>query len=174
MDFTEKIIESKDMYKGDFLRVERVKVKLPDDNESFRDIVRHPGAVALLAFIDEETILLVEQFRVAVNRTLLEIPAGKLEKDEEPLEAAKRELEEETGYKAGKIECLGYILTGAGFTDEKIYIYKAVDLYKGVKGGDDDEFIEVSPFKIKDIKGFIKEGKIVDAKTISALMYLDK
>ncbi|WP_294355263.1 NUDIX hydrolase [uncultured Clostridium sp.] len=172
MDFTEKIIDRKDVFQGDFLRVEHLKVELPDGNIGDRDVVRHPGAVALLAFVDDETIVLVEQFRVAVNKTMLEIPAGKLENGEEPLEAAKRELEEETGFKAGRLEHLGYILTGAGFTDEKIHIYKASELYKGVKGGDDDEFIEVKTYKLDEIKTLIKEGQIVDAKTISAFMYL--
>lgn len=172
MNFTEKVIESNDMYRGDFLRVERVKVELPNKKESYRDIVRHPGAVALLAFLDNETILLVEQFRIAVNKTLFEIPAGKLENGEDPYLAAQRELEEETGFKAGKLEYLGYILTGPGFTDEKIHIYKATELYKGIKGGDDDEFIEVSAFEISDVKKLIKERHIIDAKTISALMYL--
>ena len=172
MDFKEEIIEKKDIYKGDFLKIERVKVKLPDNNEAFRDIVRHPGAVALLAFIDEETVLLVKQFRTAVGESLYEIPAGKLEKGENPKEAALRELEEETGYKAGRIEELGYIYTGAGFTDQKIYIYKALNLSKGIKGGDEDEFIEVFPFKIQDIKNMIKSGIIVDTKTISSIMYL--
>lgn len=172
MDFKEEIIEKEDIYNGDFLKIERVKVKLPDDNEAFRDIVRHPGAVALLAFIDEETVLLVKQFRTAVGECLYEIPAGKLEKGENPKEAALRELEEETGYKAGRIEELGYIYTGAGFTDQKIYIYKALDLSKGTKGGDEDEFIEVFPFKIKDIRDMIKNGNIVDTKTISSIMYL--
>lgn len=173
MDFTEKIIESRNIYEGDFLKVERVKVILPDNSESYRDIVRHPGAVALLAFLEHDTVILVKQFRMAVNDEVLEIPAGKLEKGEDPLHAAKRELEEETGYKAEKIEYLGNVLIGPGFTDEKIHIYKASHLYRGIKGGDDDEFIEVLPFKLKDIKKLIKEGKIVDAKTICAFMHLD-
>ncbi len=172
MDFSEKIIEKKDIYKGDFLTIQRLKVKLPNNNYAFRDIVRHPGAVALLAFIDDETVLLVKQFRTAIGKSIYEIPAGKLEKGEEPKDAALRELEEETGYKAGSIEELGYIYTGAGFTDQKIYIFKASNLSMGKKGGDDDEFIEVFPFKIRDIKKMIKEGTIVDTKTISSLMYL--
>ena len=172
MDFSEKIIEKKDIYKGDFLTIQTLKVKLPNNNYAIRDIVRHPGAVALLAFIDDETVLLVKQFRTAIGKSIYEIPAGKLEKGEEPKDAALRELEEETGYKAGSIEELGYIYTGAGFTDQKIYIFKASNLSMGKKGGDDDEFIEVFPFKIRDIKKMIKEGTIVDTKTISSLMYL--
>ena len=172
MDFTEILIETKEVYKGDFLVIENLKVKLPDGNMGRRDVVRHPGAVAILAFIDNETILLVEQFRIALNKTMLEIPAGKLEKGEVPLECAHRELEEETGYKAGKLEYLGTIATGAGFTDEIIHIYKASELFQGIKGGDEDEFIEVTEYKIHEVEAMIKDGKIIDAKTISSLMYI--
>ena len=172
MDFTEKVIEKKEVFKGDFLFVEKLKVEFPDGNIGNRDIVRHPGAVAILAFLDEETILMVEQFRVALNKTLLEIPAGKLEKDEEPIKCAHRELEEETGYRAGKMKYLGAIATGAGFTDELIHIYEARELYEGIKGGDEDEFIEATPYKINNIKNMIRNGEIIDAKTISSIMYI--
>lgn len=172
MDFIETIIETKEVYKGDFLIIENLKVKLPDGNMGRRDVVRHPGAVAILAFKDKETILLVEQFRISLNKTMLEIPAGKLEKGEVPLECAHRELEEETGYKAGKLEYLGMIATGAGFTDEIIHIYKATELSQGIKGGDEDEFIEVTECKINEVRFMIKDGKIIDAKTISSLMYI--
>ncbi|MDS0527861.1 NUDIX hydrolase [Clostridium sp. SHJSY1] len=172
MDFKEVLIDKKEVFKGDFLKVEKLKVRLPDGNEGNRDVVRHPGAVAVLAFIDNENILLVEQYRIALNKTMLEIPAGKLEKGEELLKCAHRELEEETGYKAKNMEYLGTIATGAGFTDELIHIYKATELYEGVKGGDDDEFIEATPYKIQDVKNLIKEGTIIDTKTISSLMYI--
>lgn len=172
MDFTEVLIETKEVYKGNFLVIENLKVKLPDGNVGSRDVVRHPGAVAILAFIDKETILLVEQFRIALNKTMLEIPAGKLEKGEVPLECAHRELEEETGYKAGKLEYLGTIATGAGFTDEIIHIYKASELFQGIKGGDEDEFIEATECKIHEVEAMIKDGEIIDAKTISSLMYI--
>lgn len=171
MELTEKIISREDVFQGDFLRLEHLEVKLPDGNKGSRDVVRHPGAVAILALLDDETMLLVEQFRVALNKTLLEIPAGKLEKGEEKILAAHRELEEETGYKAKNMEYLGTIATGAGFTDELIHIYKATDLYQGVKGGDDDEFIEVNSYNISEVKNLIKEGKIIDVKTIASLMY---
>ncbi|MEG2738798.1 NUDIX hydrolase [Clostridium sp.] len=172
MDLNEKILTEKLRYEGDFLKFVSVNVELPDGNTGNRDIIKHPGASAVIAFIDNETVLLVEQFRVALNRTLLEIPAGKLDKGEDPNICAVRELEEETGYKSDNIEYLGTIATGAGFTDEQINIYKATDLYKGIKGGDEDEFIEIKPFKISEIKQMIKDGRIIDAKTISAFMYI--
>lgn len=172
MDLNEKIIKEELKYEGNFLKFVSIDVELPDGNKGNRDVIRHPGASAILAFLDEETVLLVEQFRVALNRVLLEIPAGKLEKGEDPKVCAYRELEEETGYKSENIEYLGTIATGAGFTDEQIHIYKATNLYKGVKGGDDDEFIEAKPYKLKEIKEMIKDGRIIDTKTISAFMYL--
>lgn len=172
MELIEKVIDSKEVYKGSFLRVDKVKVELPDGNNAERDIVRHPGACAIIPFIDDDTILLVKQFRVALNRIMYEIPAGKLEKGEDILVCAERELEEETGYKCENIEFLGTIATGAGFTDELIHIYKATDLFRGVKGGDDDEFIEAIPFKLDEVKRMIKEGEIIDTKTISGVMYL--
>lgn len=172
MDLNEKIIKEELKYEGNFLKFVSIDVELPDGNKGNRDVIRHPGASAVLAFLDEETVLLVEQFRVALNRVLLEIPAGKLEKGEDPKVCAYRELEEETGYKSENIEYLGTIATGAGFTDEQIHIYKATNLYKGVKGGDDDEFIEAKPYKLKEIKEMIKDGRIIDTKTISAFMYL--
>ncbi|MBY0757410.1 NUDIX hydrolase [Clostridium sardiniense] len=172
MDLNEKIIKEELKYEGNFLKFVSIDVELPDGNKGNRDVIRHPGASAVLAFLDDETVLLVEQFRVALNKILLEIPAGKLEKGEDPKVCAYRELEEETGYKSEDIEYLGTIATGAGFTDEQIHIYKATNLYKGVKGGDDDEFIEAKPYKIKEIKEMIKDGRIIDTKTISAFMYL--
>ncbi|MBM7835896.1 NUDIX hydrolase [Clostridium sardiniense] len=172
MDLNEKIIKEELKYEGNFLKFVSIDVELPDGNKGNRDVIRHPGASAVLAFLDDETVLLVEQFRVALNKILLEIPAGKLEKGEDPKICAYRELEEETGYKSEDIEYLGTIATGAGFTDEQIHIYKATNLYKGVKGGDDDEFIEAKPYKIKEIKEMIKDGRIIDTKTISAFMYL--
>lgn len=172
MDLNEKIIREELKYEGNFLKFVSIDVELPDGNKGNRDVIRHPGASAVLAFLDDETVLLVEQFRVALDKILLEIPAGKLEKGEDPKVCAYRELEEETGYKSENIEYLGTIATGAGFTDEQIHIYKATNLYKGVKGGDDDEFIEAKPYKIKKIKEMIKDGRITDTKTISAFMYL--
>lgn len=172
MDCTEKILEKEEVFKGSFITVENIKVKLPDGNKATRDVVRHPGAVAIVAFKDEETIILVEQFRVALNKVLLEIPAGKLEKGEDIKNCAHRELEEETGFKAKNMEYLGAIATGAGFTDEVIHIYKATELYEGVKGGDEDEFINVKYYKLQDIRNMIKEEQIIDVKTISSLAYL--
>ncbi|MEW8954939.1 NUDIX hydrolase [Clostridium sp.] len=172
MKFLEKTLKENLIYEGKIITLVKQKVELPNGLESEREIVRHPGGVAILAFKDEETILLVEQFRKPIDNMLIEIPAGKLEKGEDPKECGIRELEEETGYKAGKFTYLGKFVTAPGFCDEYIYLFKAEDLYNGVKGGDDDEFINLREINISKVKEMIKSGEIEDSKTIAALMYI--
>ncbi|SFA87519.1 NUDIX hydrolase [Clostridium frigidicarnis] len=172
MDFFEETLEENKIFQGKVVNLITQKVKLPNGLEAEREIIRHPGGVAILAFKDEETILLVEQFRKPLDKILLEIPAGKLEKGEKTDKCGIRELEEETGYKCNKFTYLGKIVTAPGFCDEYIYLYKAEDLYKGIKGGDDDEFINVKEVKLNKIKEMIKSGEIEDGKTIAALMYI--
>lgn len=172
MNLYEKTIKEEQVFKGKILDLRIQTVELPNGSISTREIVKHPGAVAILAFKDEDTLIMVEQYRKALERELLEIPAGKLEIGENPEECAKRELEEETGYKSKTMEFLGKICTAPGFCDEVIYIFKAKDLYEGKAGGDDDEFINVKELKIGEIIKKIKSGEIIDSKTISALMYL--
>ena len=164
MDFTEKTIDEKNIYKGKIINVNLRTVELPNEK-----IVNHPGGVAILAFKNDNTILMVEQFRNPIQKKLLELPAGKLEPGEDTKVCGLRELEEETGYKADKFEYMGKIVTSPGFCDEYIYIYKAEDLYKGTTGlGDEDEFINVHELNIEKAKEMIKNGEIIDGKTISA------
>ncbi|WP_027632165.1 NUDIX hydrolase [Clostridium hydrogeniformans] len=172
MNFSEKTIEENSIYEGKIIKLIKQKVELPNGLESEREIVRHPGGVAILAFKDKETILLVEQFRKPIDKMLIEIPAGKLEKGEDPRDCGIRELEEETGYKAKNFTYLGKFVTAPGFCDEYIYLFKAEDLYNGVKGGDDDEFINLREVNINTVKEMIKSGEIEDSKTIAALMYI--
>ncbi len=171
MDLTEKTLDNKNIYIGKIIDVNLKTVQLPNGKTSTREIVNHPGGVAILAYKDKDTILLVEQFRKPVEKKLLELPAGKIEKGEEIEICGIRELEEETGYKANKFKYLGKIVTSPGFCDEYIYIYKAEELYKGNMGlEDEDEFINVKELKVDKVKEMIKKGEIVDAKTISAFM----
>ncbi|MGL4848522.1 MAG: NUDIX domain-containing protein [Clostridium sp.] len=173
MKLEEKILKEELKHKGNFLEFINMTVELPDGNMGTRDIIRHPGASAIIPFIDDENVILVKQFRAALNKILIEIPAGKLEKGEDPFICAKRELEEETGFKSDNIEYLGTIATGAGFTDELIHIYKATKLYEGIKEGDEDEFIDIVKISMSEVKRMIKCGEIIDAKTISAFGYID-
>lgn len=172
MDLKEEILKDKLIYKGEFLEFRNLEVKLPNGNNHNRDIVKHPGACAVIAFLDEENIVLVEQFRLALNKNILEIPAGKINKSESIEQCAKRELKEETGYIAQKIEYLGSIATAPGFCDEIIYLYKATDLILDTKNEDEDEFTNVKIMNINKVREEIKKGKIIDGKTISIFSYL--
>lgn len=173
MDFTEKTVETKNIYKGKIIEVNLHTVELPNGRKASREIVNHPGGVAILAYKDKDTILFVEQFRKPIEKNLLELPAGKIEKGEDIELCGIRELEEETGYKAKEFKYLGKIVTSPGFCDEYIYIYKAEELYKGQDNlADEDEFINVREIKINKIKEMIKNGEITDAKTISAFMMI--
>lgn len=172
MDLYEKTISEKVIHKANFMTYINVDVELPNGKIGNRDIVRHPGASAIIPFIDDDKIILVNQFRKALDRNLLEIPAGKLDKGEDPKLCAIRELVEETGYKAEEVTYLGTIATAPGFCDELIYLYKGTGLSKGEKSLDDDEFTEVKVFTLEEIKEMIKSGEIIDTKTISSFMYL--
>ncbi len=174
MDLFEKTVSNEIVYKGEIFNVEKIKVSLPDGNISNRDVVRHNGGVAIVAMRDNGKILFVEQFRKAIDTVLIEIPAGKLEKGEDPFECAIRELEEETGYKSDNVKFIGKIVMAPGFSDEIIYIYFARDLYKGRKGGDDDEFINLYEFDLLETSSMIESGKIFDSKTICAIKFLEK
>lgn len=172
MDLYEKTISEKVIHKGNFMTYINVDVELPNGKIGNRDIIKHPGACAIIPFIDDERIILVNQFRKALDKNILEIPAGKLDKGEDIKICAIRELEEETGYKAKEVTYLGKMAMAPGFCDEIIHLYKATGLCEGEKSLDDDEFTEVNIFTIKEIKTMIKNGEIIDAKTIGALMYL--
>lgn len=173
MNLFEETVSKEVVYKGEIFNVERIKVSLPDGKLSNRDVVRHNGGVAVVAVKDNGKILFVEQFRKAIDSTLVEIPAGKLEKGEDPYKCALRELEEETGYKCDDIKFLGKIVMAPGFSDEIIYVYYADKLYKGVKGGDDDEFINLYEFDLSEVNDMIRSGKIFDSKTICAIKFLE-
>lgn len=172
MKFLEKTLSEQTIYEGNYLTLTNITVELPDGNITNRDIVKHPGACAIIPFLDNNKILLIEQFRKPLEKTILEIPAGKLDLNEDPLICAHRELEEETGYRAKNMIYLGSIATAPGFCDEIIHLYKATDLYIGTKSCDEDEFTEVKSFTLNEVKTMIKSGEIIDTKTISILAYL--
>lgn len=172
MDLFEKTLKEEYKYKGKVINLKVQQVELPNGKISSREIVEHPGAVAIVPFLDDNTIILTEQFRKALDEVLIEIPAGKIDKGEAPKKCGIRELEEETGYRAEKFEYLGKIVAAPGFTDEIIYLYKATDLYKGKTNMDEDEFINLKTFTLDEVKAMVKSGEIIDGKTIAALAYL--
>lgn len=171
MEYFEKTLNEKLLYDGKIIKLKLQDVELQNGRKTKREIVNHPGGVAILAFKDENTILMVEQFRKPIEKMILEIPAGKLEAGENPETCGRRELEEETGYRAEKFTYLGQIVSSPGFCDEVIHIFKAEKLYKGQIGGDEDEFINVMEIKKDKVIEMIKNGEIIDAKTICALRY---
>ncbi|MDP4144813.1 MAG: NUDIX hydrolase [Bacillota bacterium] len=172
MKLTETTIAEKNIYKGKVIELNIQEVELPNKKIANREIVKHPGGVAVLAYEDKDTILMVQQFRKAIDKGIYEIPAGKLEYGEDIEACGRRELEEETGYKAEKFTYLGKIVTSPGFCNEYIYLYKAEELYKGELNTDEDEFINVIKFKVDTVKEMIKRGDIIDAKSICAFMMI--
>ena len=175
MKFEEKTLSSECIYKGKVIDVYRDEVEIADGHRSFREVVKHSGGVVILAIkndglmLEEPVILMVKQYRYPIGKAVYELPAGKLEKGENPDLACKRELEEETGYRAKKWKSLGYINTSQGFCNEKLYLYCATDLeYIGVHP-DDGEIIQAYEFKLKEAAAMISKGEINDAKTICAI-----
>lgn len=170
MEFEEKQLNTKVTYNGKVINITLDDVELADGSKSFREVIRHPGGVVAVAMKDENTILMVKQYRYAIQKVSLELPAGKLEKGEDIHDAIKRELLEETGYRAKNWKDLGYINTTPGICDEKLYLFLATDLYYDAPCPDDGEIIEAYEYKLDDIFRMIKDGEINDSKTICALM----
>ena len=166
----EKTINSKNIYEGKVFNITKDDVELSDGYKTIREVVHHSGGVVIVAEKNEQ-ILMVQQFRYPTKEILYELPAGKLDKgNEDILSAAKRELEEETGFIAQNWESLGFIWTSPGFCNEKLYLFKATNLtYKGqhLDEGEILNYISINRDKVFEM---VKTGKINDAKTIAALM----
>ncbi len=146
-------------------------VKLPNGREATREVVLHPGAVAMLAITEQDEALLVSQLRYALDQVTLELPAGKLEPEENPDDAAFRELAEETGYRASGLKRVLEFYTAAGFSDEKIYLYEATGLKKGEQHLDEDETIDLVALRRDEVRQMIDRGQITDAKTLIGLFW---
>lgn len=169
MNFTEKTLNSKVVYDGKIITVLKDDVEVADGHKSFREVVKHSGGVVVLA-IHEDKIIFVKQFRYPMKEILLELPAGKLEKGEDPFLAGQRELEEETGYCADKWTDLGFVYTSPGYSDEKLYLYKAENLHFTHCHPDEGEILQSLEIKIDDAVKMINNGEINDAKTLCAFM----
>ncbi len=167
MDFMEETLSKKQIYEGKIITVETHQIKLMDGQEGFREIVHHPGGVCILARDENQRILMVRQYRKPMEEAYLELPAGKLEPDLTPMENAFKELEEETGYKAESLKELGAYATSPGYSDELIHLFVAGELSLGVKGGDDDEFIDIIRLTDEEFIHGIKVGTIKDLKTVA-------
>lgn len=166
--FEEVTLRTEPIFNGKVISLQVDTVRLPDGGEATREIVRHPGAVAVVA-IDHDKMIMVEQYRKALGKSEIEIPAGKLDPGEQPEAAALRELMEETGYTTNQLIPLGSYYTSPGFADEIIYVYAAEDLRKGTMKLDEDEFLTVLELSLEEAYEAMRQGRIHDAKTIHAL-----
>lgn len=161
-------------YNGAILQVYADTMELPDGKATTWDFINHDGATAIVPVTEEGKILMVKQFRNALDRETLEVPAGKLDsREEDPEACAARELEEETGYRAGNMEWLITLKTWVAFCNENIEVYVATGLVPSKQHLDEDEFIDVKAYDIEELKNKIFAGEIEDAKTISALLAYD-
>ncbi len=166
MIYEEKTVSTKRIYDGIVVNLRVDTVELPDGKTALRDIVEHPGGVGIVAITDDNKILMVKQYRKPIEKAILELPAGKLDKNEDHEVCGRRELEEETGYKAKEFTYLGYMYPSPGFDDEVTHLYLARDLYKGEVNLDEDEYLDVYKYDISEVKEMIMNNEINDAKTV--------
>jgi len=165
-----KVQDTRTVYRGRIFDVFLEKVVLPNGMTKDREVIRHPGAAAMVPLLGDGRVILIKQYRHAVDRFLWEIPAGTLERGENPLECARRELVEEIGYSAATLEKITEILPAPGYTDERIHIFIATGLTPAPQDLDEDEVLEIEPTPFDRAIEMIGQGHIQDAKTIVGLM----
>lgn len=170
----EACISSEDIYGGIFLKMKRDRVSLPDGQEAIREYLTHPGAVAIVALLNDGRVLMERQYRYPVAKACIEIPAGKLDPKEDHLVCAKRELEEETGYTANKWSFIRRIHPVISYSTEFIDIYLAEELSPGRAHLDEEEFLDVFAAPLEQILAWIEEGEISDVKTTISAYWLDR
>jgi ADP-ribose pyrophosphatase len=166
----EKTIESQQLFCGNFIKVMRDTIELPNGKSATREYITHSGATCIIALTNNNDIILEYQYRHPVGKIMLELPAGKLEAQESPLDCAKRELKEETGYTANNWIALGTCLPCIGYSTEKIIYFLATELTKGDPNPDDGEFLETISMPLKEFMDMIYNGDISDSKTLSGMM----
>ena len=169
--FHEKTLSEKTIFQGRVFKMVRQVVLLPNKKTSVRDLILHPGAVAMIPFDAKGNVLMVRQFRKAVGKDMLEIPAGTIDPGEALITCVQRELQEEIGFKARKLSKLASYYPAPGYTTEIIHIYVAENLVPSRLDCDHDEFLEVIPMKIEKILECIRTGKIRDSKTVIGMLY---
>lgn len=170
MDLVEHKVSGQQLFKGHIIDVHLDQITLPDGKSASREVVYHPGGVAVLPLHQDGTVTVVRQFRYPFGKIITEIPAGKLDKNEEHRICALRELEEETGYVPGKLTYMGALLASPGFTDEILHMYLAQDLTPGDCHPDEDEFLERERVPFDQLFAQVMAGEIQDAKTVAAVL----
>ena len=167
-------IASESVFDGVLLKVRRDSVRLPDGNTSLREYIRHPGAVVVLAFLANGNLLFERQFRYPLRQVFLELPAGKIDPGEALIDTAQRELREETGYRADTWEHLGVMHPCIGYSDERIEIFLATGLHHVGHAWDEGEFLEITHMPLAEARAAVFDGRITDAKTITALFWAER
>ena len=173
-DLIESEISSETVFDGILLKVKRDEVRTPSGATAIREWIAHPGAAVVIALLDNGKLLFERQFRYSLHRIFIELPAGKIDSGEHALDTAKRELREETGYKARSWRHIGTMHPCIGYSDERIEIFFAHGLSFVGSGLDDEEFLEVIEMTLPDAMLAIRDGEISDAKTITALLWAEK
>ncbi len=173
-DFTETQIDSELIYDGRWLKMRLDHVQLPDGKRAEREWIQHPGAVMIIPLLDDKTVVMERQFRYPLRRHFYELPAGKIEKGEEPLATAQRELIEECGYQAASWTHITTLHPCIGYSDERIELYLARTLTQIGRKLDEGEFLEVMPMPIAQALNWINEGRITDTKAIIGLLWLQQ
>jgi ADP-ribose pyrophosphatase len=166
----ETVLASERVYEGRILNLRVDQIRTPQGVEALREIVENGGAVAVVAVDDQQRVVLVKQYRHAIRAVITEIPAGKLDGDEDPLEGIQRELREETGFRAGQWKSLGSIYPSPAWSTEYIYLYLATDLIPGPTALEVDEAIELVMMPLAEAIELVRSGAIIDAKTVAALL----
>ena len=170
----EERIAGEDIYSGIFLKMKRDTVSLPDGQQAVREYLTHPGAVAIVALLDDGRVLLERQYRYPIAKACIEIPAGKLDPNENPLLCAQRELAEETGYTATKWSYIRRIHPVISYSTEFIDIYLAEGLVPGASHLDEEEFLDVFAAPLEQLIAWVEEGEITDVKTTISAYWLDR
>lgn len=170
MDMTEKTLASRREFQGRLLKLDVDEVELPNGHRSVREVVRHPGGVCVLPLHDDGTVTVVRQFRYPYAQVVTELPAGKLEPGEDPFDAIRRELSEETGYTAREWHDMGLFYPTPGYTDERLHLYFARGLEAGAVHPDDDEFLEGERVSLDALVDQVLSGQLVDGKTIALIL----
>lgn len=174
MDFKEKTVSTRVIYEGKIITVHVDDIELPDGRAAIREVVEHSGGVSVAALTDKDELIFVRQYRYPYAKELLELPAGKLERGEDPLEAGIRELEEECGVIAEKVFSLGHFYPTVAYCSETIHLYGATGLHATKQSLDEDEFLSVEKIPLERAVDMVMKGEITDGKTIALVMKMSK